>query len=322
VLIALGYWTAGSFGDHFWGLLLGIGLLCGLGVAFGYITALATAAKWFPERRGLVTGLVVAGYGFAAILLSSVAAVLMARGWPVLRIFRGISAVYGPLLLLTGLTLSVPPGSAPAEAVRGFRRTELFRDRRFWRLVVGICCATYPGLALIGALKPIGIWHGLDPVASTAAVSALAVGNGLGRVSWGFIYDRIRSPKAGTLLLGTVCLSVLVFAVGGGSRWTFLLACLFLGFCYGGGLVVFASEASRIYGMHLMGSVYTVVLAGHGVAGIVAAPLTGYGVDLTGGYWPGLLLALGTAAAGLVASAWLTRQEASLPYPSLPIRHP
>lgn len=310
VLIAIGYLFAGYFGDRFWGLLVGISLLCGLGVAFGYITALATAVKWFPGRRGLVTGLVVAGYGCAAIVLSSAAAVLLARGWPVLRIFKWVGAVYGPLLLLAGLTLSVPPGSAPTEAVRGFRRAALFRDSRFWRLTIGIGCGTYPGLALIGALKPIGTWHGFDLVTATASISALAVGNGLGRVIWGFIYDRIRSPKAGLLLLGTVCVSVLVFAAGGGSRWAFLLASLFVGFGYGGGLVVFASEVSRIYGVHIMGSVYTVVLAGHGIAAIMAAPLTGYGVDLTGGYWPGILLAFGVAFAGLIASAWLTRNEA------------
>lgn len=305
VMTGLGYLVAGFLGDRFWGLLLGISLLCGLGVAFGYITALATAAKWFPDRRGLVTGLVAAGYGCAAIVLSSVAAILLARGWPVLRIFQWIGAVYGPLLLLVALMLAVPPGEASAEKARHFRRAGLMKDSRFWRLTIGICCATYPGLALIGALKPIGLWHGFDLVTATASISALAIGNGLGRISWGAIHDRLRSPRIDLYLLATVCLSVIIFAAGGGSRAAFLLAAFLLGFGYGGALVVFPSEVSRIYGVHVMGSVYTMVLAGHGFAAIVAAPLTGYGVDITGGYWPGMVLSFTIAAAGLAASSWL-----------------
>ncbi len=321
VLTVFGYLTAGCLGDHFWGLLLGISVLCGMGVAFGYITALATGAKWFPERRGLVTGLVAAGYGCAAILLSAAAAVLLARGWGVLRIFRLIGCVYGPLLFLVALTLSVPPGS-PVTVVQKFRRLDLLTDSRFWRLTIGICCATYPGLALIGALKPIGTWHGFDLVTATASISALALGNGLGRISWGAIHDRLKSPKVDLHLLAVVCLSVLIFAAGGLSRWPFLLSSFLLGFGYGGALVVFPSEVSRIYGVHVMGSVYTLVLAGHGIAAIVAAPLTGLGVDLTGGYWPGMLLAFLVAFAGLLANSFIDRRSSREILPQEPRMNP
>ncbi|MEI6148835.1 MAG: MFS transporter [bacterium] len=305
VLTGAGYLVAGTLGDRFWGLILGVSVLNGLGVAFGYITALATAAKWFPNQRGFVTGLVVAGYGCAAIVLSSVSGLLLSHGWSVLRIFQWVGTIYGPVLLLAGLTLTVPPGSVQAAAVKGFRRLDLLRERRFWRLTIGIFCGTFPGLALIGVLKPIGSWHGLDIVTATASVSALAVGNGVGRIAWGTIHDRLRSRRTDLLLLAAVVVSVLIFAAGGYNGALFLVASFLLGCCYGGALAVFPSEVSTAYGAHVMGSVYPVVLVGHGIAAIIAAPLTGRGVDLTGGYWPGVLLALGVSLAGLVICALL-----------------
>ncbi|MEI6211903.1 MAG: MFS transporter [bacterium] len=309
ILTGSGYLVAGFWGDRFWGLVLGISILCGLGVAFGYITAVATGAKWFPNRRGLTTGVVVSGYGCAAIVLSTLSGTLLAHGWSVLQIFRWVGCIYGPLLLLAGLVLSVPAGSSTVDTVRKFRRRELFTDRRFWRLAIGIFCATFPGLALIGALKPIGSWHGFDLVTATAAISALAVGNGAGRIAWGTIHDRLQSRRTDLFLLAAVIASVLLFTLGGYNRILFLASAILLGFCYGGALAVFPVEVSVLYGVHVMGSVYPVVLIGHGIAAIIAAPLTGYGVDRTGSYWPGLLLALGVAITGLIACAMLHRQE-------------
>lgn len=309
VLLGAGYLVASFLGDRFWGLLLGISVLCGLGVGFGYVTSIASAAKWFPQRRGLVTGLVVSGYGSAAIILSTVAGILLARQWPVLEIFRLAAYVYGPVVIVAALTLSVPPGGSDATAVEKFDRSALFADRRFWSLAIGVACATYPGLALIGSLKPIGTWHGFDLVAATASISALAVGNGVGRITWGLMHDRMRDRNPVLLLMVAVVISVLVFAAGGWNVPLFLGSAFLLGFCYGGSLAVFPSEVAETYGVAVMGSVYPMVLLLHGAAAMVAAPLTGHGVDVTGGYWPGIALAMAMAVVGLVVCVWLSAKK-------------
>lgn len=303
ILTGSGYLVAGYWGDRFWGLVLGISVLCGLGVAFGYITAVATGTKWFPARRGLATGMILSGYGCAAIILSALSGVLLSQGWSVLQIFRWAGFIYGPLLLLAGLTLSVPAGNTGSAAVRDFRRRGLFTDRRFWRLTIGIFCGTFPGLALIGALKPIGSWHGFDLLTATASISALAIGNGVGRIAWGVLHDRLQSRRTDLFMLATVVASVVLFAAGGTSRIMFLASAMLLGFSYGGALAVIAAEVSAVYGVHIMGSVYPVAMIVHGIAAIMAAPLTGYGVDRTGGYWPGILLSLGVAVTGLITCA-------------------
>jgi len=306
VLTGSGYLVAGAFGDRFWGLILGIGVLCGGGVAFGYITAMVSAAKWFPGRQGMATGIVISGYGCASIVLSAIAEVLLARDMPVLEIFRRVGFVYGALLLLAALVLDVPPPTGATNGVETFDRRTLLKDSRFWRVALGVGCATYPGLALIGSLKPMGLWHGFDAVTATASISALAVGNGAGRIAWGMIHDQVRNRSTVLLLLVAVVLSVLIFSAGGLGRSIFLVAAFVLGFCYGGALAVFASEAAAVYGIHVMGSVYPFALLFHGAAAIIAAPITGLGVDLTGSYWPGIGLSLAVAVIGLLACARLT----------------
>lgn len=310
VLLGSGYLVAGFLGDRFWGLVLGISLLCGMGVSFGYVTSVASVTKWFPTRRGLTTGIVVSGYGCAAILLSALAGGLLARDWPVLRVFRMVGLIYGPLCLAAALVLCVPPLVHGAPTAHGFRRAALLRDRRFWRLAIGLGCATYPGLALIGSLKPIGTWHGFDLFTATAAISALAVGNGAGRVAWGLVHDLLPERDTVLLLLAAIVLSVLLFTASGFAAPLFLVSAFVLGFCYGGALAVFPSEVAAVYGTHVLGSVYPVVLSCHGVAAILAAPLTGLGVDLTGGYAPGQGLALAMALAGLGVHAALRDRRA------------
>ena len=300
ILLGSGYLFAAAFGDRFWGLVLGIGVLCGSGVAFGYITAMVTAAKWFPGRQGMATGIVISGYGGASIILSAFAEVLLNRNMPVLAIFRVVGFTYGTLVLLAALVLRVPPSTASANGAGDFDRLTLLKDNHFWRVALGVGCATYPGLALIGSLKPMGLWHGFDAFTATASISALAVGNGAGRIAWGMIHDHMRSRQTVLLLLAAVIFSMLIFAAGGLGRSIFLVSSFVLGFCYGGSLAVFASEAAAIYGIHVMGSVYPLALLLHGAAAIIAAPLTGLCVDLTGSYWPGIGLALVVAAIGLL----------------------
>lgn len=311
VLVGAGYLVAGLLGDRFWGLVLGISLLCGLGVGFGYVTSIAAAAKWFPARRGFVTGIVVSGYGCAAIVLSGLAGVLLARGWPVLQIFRLVGWVYGPVILAAALVLRVPADSSAATEATWFSRSTLLRDKRFWRLAVGIACATYPGLALIGSLKPIGMWHGFGLVTATAAIAALALGNGAGRIVWGLAHDRMRGRNPVLALMVAVLASAIAFACSGFNAAAFLVAAFVLGFCYGGSLAVFPAEVSAVYGVNVFGSVYPFVLLLHGTAAIFAAPLTGFGVDVSGGYWPGMLVAIAMALAGLAVCAWLRGSEAA-----------
>jgi OFA family oxalate/formate antiporter-like MFS transporter len=119
------------------------------------------------------------------------------------------------------------------------------------------------------------------------------------------VHDRMRGGNPVLLMMWAVLASVLVFAAGGVSAPVFLGAAFLLGFCYGGSLALFPSEVAAVYGVNVLGSVYPVVLALHGLAAVAAAPLTGLGVDITGGYWPGMLMACGMAVIGIAVCSLL-----------------
>lgn len=302
---AAAYVGAGFFAHRFAGLWFCVSVLGGVGVAFGYLPCVATAVRWFPHRRGLASGLVVAGYGGAAVLLSAIAQALFSSGWEVREVFTLIGVVYGTAIVLVSRAVVLPDGPG-GDMVAGFRYGPLVRDRKFWALAVGIFAATYPGLSLIGNLKPIGLSFGFPAAVATSAIMVLAVGNGFGRMVWGWVYDRLGKQTI-SVCMGAIAISVIGLASGHWSKAAFFVMVLFFGLAYGGALAIFPARTSHVFGPRLLGSVYPAVLVLHGLAGVSGAPIQGWMYDRTGSHMTGFVIALAVAVVGWGAYLWLVR---------------
>lgn len=303
-LYACGYLLAAHSRGEFAWLLVGIGFLAGTGIGFAYVCPLATLVKWFPERKGLITGVAVAGYGAGAILLSTLAAVLFGRGLSVLEVFRLIGFAYGSVVFLGAMTLSVPPALSEEPRSAGVCPAGLLRCREFSALVVGMFTGTFAGVTVIGNLKPIGLSGGVSAVAATAAISALAVGNTLGRISWGALYDRWGRPviPLSLLFLGAAVLALLA---GHARAVGLLVTSVLVGLGYGACLVLYAARIAAVWGPGEVGNIYPLVMLFHGAAALIGPPIGGALFDATGSYAAPLLLS--TALAGLGALlVWLT----------------
>lgn len=307
LLTAAAYIGASFFAHQFVALWFCVGVLGGAGVAFGYLPCVATAVRWFPDRRGLASGLVVAGYGGAAVLLSLIAQALFSAGWSSTEVFKLVGVGYGMLMVVISRFVVLPDGIG-GERAAGFRYAPLVRDRRFWALAVAIFAATYPGLSLIGNLKPIGLSFGFSEAVATSAIMVLAVGNGLGRVVWGSIYDRL-GRKTISISMVVIALSVVGLACGVWSKAIFFAMVLFFGLSYGSGLAIMPARTSHVFGPELLGSVYPTILLAHGVAGIAGAPLEGLLYDRTGSHTAGLGIALAVAVAGWGLYLWLNHER-------------
>jgi len=300
LLLGAGYLVAGWSGGSYPLVLLGAGVLNGLAVGTGYVCPIAAAVKWFPQHKGLVSGLALAGYGASAIVLSSAAGALLARGWNVLAIFRAVGLVYAVVVVAAGALLSVPPRPAGAPTAP-LRYRSLLTDRRFWLLCVGMFCGSLPGYAFASNLKPIGLKFGLAAATAMAGIAAFTVGNATGRIAWGGICDRLGGRRTIPLSLGLIAASVAGVIAAGGSAHGFLPAAAFVGFCYGGCFSIYASQVAHTYGSAALGTVYPLVLVAHGLCGLLGTAMVGKARDLTGSFAPGLWGALAFAAAGLVA---------------------
>lgn len=308
VLLGSGYLLASAAGDRFIFLWLGVGCLGGLGVACGYYCPVATAVKWFPRHKGLVGGLAVGGYGASTIILTNVAHTLFGRGWGVLEIFRFVGLVYGPIIMLMGLLLIVPPGTGSVQAAT-FRRRVLLGDRQFWALAAFMFSGTLSGTVVNGNLRSMGDFFHFSEMVAVQAITVFSIGSATGRVAGGFAHDRLGGRASLILDLALMIAAVLLLIAAGLAGTWWLPVVLLVGFCYGGCLGVCPAQVVDLYGPKVMGTIYALVMLAHGLAGQLGPFLAGWSKDATGTFVPGLAGTAIAITAGLVAFVWLTRMK-------------
>jgi OFA family oxalate/formate antiporter-like MFS transporter len=294
ILIAASYLGAGRFGGHYPLLVFFFAGVGGIGVACGYVCALATAIQAYPARRGMATGVVVAGYAAGAILLSAIAQYLLARGMPVLRIFHWVGLFYGPAILL--LSLAAPRAEPPLSADRPGLNWKIWTETGFLRMAAGMFGGSFAALALIGNLKPMALNQEVGSAAAGWVIAVLSIGSVTGRLSWGHLLDQWGERFTVRILLATTSAALLLFLLAKGFPLLFLSAAFSLGFAYGGYLAVYPALTAHRYGSSLVGSTYPFLLWVHGAAALLGPWVSGKGFDWTGSFLPALWIGLGLMA--------------------------
>ncbi len=306
LFFGVGYLLASFSGGHLAVMLLGISLLAGVGTGLGYVCPLATCMKWFPDKRGLVTGISMAGFGGGAVLLTGLAEHLLSRGVQVLMVFRWIGIGYGVALLVASAMLSFPDSAKGVRPRRAPVAKALLRDPFFLSLVLGMFCGTFAGMLVIGNLKPIGLSAGISARSASAAIGAFAIGNASGRIVWGWISDRtdhwMIPVKLAALGLPLALLGWM------NSPTPFIVVSFAVGFGFGACFVLYAAQVAARYGLARVGGVYPIVFLAYGVAGLVGPVLGGWLYDTTASYTPAIAISCGVVAVGLVGSILLLRQ--------------
>jgi MFS transporter, OFA family, oxalate/formate antiporter len=297
LLFAAGYVMASLSQGDFLLLFISLSLVTGAGIGFGYICPLTVAMQWFPDKKGLVTGVSVAGFGAGAILLSVVAEhLLVTRGMDVLHVFRFIGLGCGFIAVCSALLLREPPrGSrSPIQRTSAHRiqvSTGVLTSRNFLLLCLGMFCGTFAGLLVVGNLKPMALTLGLEGSTATVAISVFALGNAMGRVGWGQVHDRLGSRL--TVILSQVFLafSLLLFLLPPAPALV-LAAVLLTGIGFGGCFVIYASSVVEMFGISLFPRLYPICFLWYGLAALVGPPLGGIIADATGSYGVSIVLSV------------------------------
>jgi OFA family oxalate/formate antiporter-like MFS transporter len=296
-----GYYLASFTGGAFVPLLACIGGLAGAGIGAGYVSCLAVCVRWFPERKGLISGLAVAGIGGGSVLVSQVGKVMLDAGLDALAIFGWLGLIYGLTILALALVLRFPPSTNPAAATL-IPLGQLSRSRTFWLASVGIFAGTFAGLLVIGNLKPIGLSKGVTAEAAVLAVATFAIGNTLGRLIWGWAFDRFGFAvvPASLALLGV---SIALLAATGLAPALFVPIAVLVGLCFGACFVLYAALIAAGFGPERVGQVYPVVFLFYGLAALVGPPAGGWLYEITGTHLSGIWLAAGMTWLGAVGLA-------------------
>lgn len=288
-------------------ILLGFGLMTGLGMGLGYAAATPAAVKWFPPaRKGLITGLVVAGFGLASVYIAPLTKALIAAGG-VSGAFRWLGigflvfTVALAQLLVNPPAGYVPPGSVPAPApgqapAVGVRRDydwrEMVRTPQFMLLWLMYACSAFAGLMIIGHMAKIAALQmaGLD--LGFLLVATLAIGNALGRVVAGVVSDRIGGIR--TMFMVFVAQAALMGVLAFSDSVALLVpVAAAVGFCYGSNLSLFPSTTAGFFGTKNMGVNYGLVFTAWGVGGVFGSMTAGSIVDSAGSYGVAYAIAAG-----------------------------
>lgn len=270
-------------------LYIAFGLIVGLGNGFGYATPIPVAAKWFPDKRGLVVGIMVAGYGAASFFLGLfVPGMIASIGWR--TTFQILGAVFLVMGLVATMLMSNPPSgyrpagwtpSAVAVARRDFTTREMLRTPQFYLLWIAYCFGTTAGQMTVSQLVPFAVSAG--GVASVALLVG-ACGNAGGRILSGWLSDSVGR-------LATLRLMVLASAIAMPMLFVFreelvllysLLAIVY--WCYGTQLSVFASTTADMYGTKHLGLNYGALFTAWGAAGVLGPMIAGRVYDAFGAY--------------------------------------
>jgi OFA family oxalate/formate antiporter-like MFS transporter len=301
VLYGAGYMVAAFAAAHHsqGGLYLGYGFLAGIGMGMGYICPVATLVKWFPDRRGLMTGVAVCGYGAGALVMSPLAARgILAFGVPTTFLTLGI--VYLALVVLTAQFYRNPPqgwrpeGWEPRTAVSkaastyDFTVKEAMSTPQFWLLWVMLFLNVSAGIMIISQASPMAQQLvGLAPVTAAGIVGVISIFNGLGRIIWAAVSDYLGRARV-YFLLYLIQVGVFFALPHLHTAALFTAAVATVGLCYGGGFGTMPSFTADFFGAKYMGGIYGWILLAWGAAAAPSPILIARVRQTTGVYQPAI----------------------------------
>jgi oxalate/formate antiporter len=343
VLIGLGAvmsgagWIASSYITSIWGLYATYGLLCGVGTGIVYIGIIGLMVRWFPDRRGLATGVVAAGYGFGAILTTfPIDSMLKASGYQhTLMVFGAIFAAIG---LIGALMLKTPPEGKAALAMPGaaakpgsLAPMAMLRTPVFWLMFAMMSMMSTGGLMVITQFTSFAKSFGIDGkttvvilgVTLAAIPTALTfdrVTNGLTRPFFGWVSDHI--GRENTMAIAFILEGIAIFLMLQYRSDPFLLVVLsgLVFFGWGEIFSLFPSTLTDTFGTEHATTNYGFLYMAQGVGSILGAPIAAMIYEATGSWMPVFGLVIGMdILTGLLAlfalkplrRAWMARQTSS-----------
>jgi len=276
-------------------LYLTYGLIAGIGIGLGYIVPVATLIKWFPDRRGFITGIAVAGFGGGALVTAPVADRLV-ESMGVFDTFAILGVVYLAVVTLAASTLSNPPDGWKPEgweptaqqtadsAERAYDLRGAIRTWQWWALWALLFLNVLAGISIISEASPIAQEvTGVGAATAAGLVSIISIGNALGRFGWAWLSDAIGRRW---VFLVMFALQAVLFAImpSAGSYALFAALAFVVLTCYGGGFGTMPAFAADYFGARNVGQVYGAMLTAWGFAGLLGPLLISTVKDSTGEY--------------------------------------
>jgi len=298
ITLGIGYAIAGiNGGTDFWFVLLGVGLIGGAGIGMGYVVPIAVGMRWFPDHKGMITGLAVAGFGFGAM-----GWVKLAGNWGGLLENIGLSqtfilyGVFFAVFVIIGSTwMRMPPPDwkplgykAPVKKAgaggEDYSPLEMMLTPQFHLIFLTFAVSAGAGLMSIGLMKlyPMEALQKsgfsvqeASAIAGTAMAVFFSIANGIGRIVWGTLSDKLGRKRSVIYMAGSQGIILLLFSSMAGNEYLLYLGATLIGFNFGGNFALFPALTADEFGNSTVGQNYPFVFLSYGVGGILFPILGG-----------------------------------------------
>ena len=330
-----------AFMTTFIGLLITYGVIFGAGIGFGYVCPIASASKWFPDKKGFINGIAVAGFGAGSFIFNYVIKALanptgletdhtnfvstISPNIPLMFIILGI--IYLVLIVGGAMTLSnppegwtpegwVPPPPSEESGISGleFERKQTIKLPQFWMLWATFILSAMSGLMVIGSYasfaKTVDVSENFIYVIGIADFvligSLAALFNGLGRIVWGKMADLITYQKAMLIMFSTQAILLLLYFTTNFNEVYFLIITCAIYFCFGGNFSLFPTATADLFGSKNIGPNYGMVFTAYGIAGFIGAVGVNLFVTVFGSYLV-LFIIMAYLSIGAIVLAFLIK---------------
>lgn len=306
-----GGWVLTGFANTIPFLYVAYGVIAGAGAGMIYPACLPTALKWFPDKSGSISGLVQAGAACGPFIMSPVAQMLIsAYGAQTACKILGVIFLIG-VGAVAWMIVPCPDGWTPEGwtpsttqskelNTKDYNIPQMVKTPIFWVLVVMFIFANAAGTMMVSATSPIAQKQiGLNAMSAALCVSLMTLFNMFGRISFGFIYDKLKGWNSLILVLLINGISMLMLTMAHSYAY-FILYIALVGFSFGGLLVVFAPMVKIIFGSKFYNRNYGLIFIGYGIGAFVGPKISASFFDATGSYVMGYIGSAILAALAIV----------------------
>ncbi len=310
-LYGLGVFLASFSADKLWWLYLSFGVIGGVGLGFGYIVPVAVLVKWFPDRRGLITGIAVGGFGAGALVTAPVATRLI-QSVGVLQTFAYLGIAYLVVTMATGYFMQNPPpgwvpqGWAPSatqaaqRAATDYTLGGALKTWQWWALWCLLFLNTSAGISLISQESPMFQEIAkVSVIVAASMVGIVSIGNAVGRVFWAWASDSL--TRRWTFVVMFLVQVGLFYVLPNLTSATVLTIVSFvILMCYGGGFGTMPAFAADYFGSKNVGPIYGLMLTAWGSASAFGPLLIAHMRQSSGSYATGLRVIAGIMAVSIL----------------------
>lgn len=317
-LVALG-WIASSYSPNIYFLTITYGVIMGSGVGIAYGVPIFVVAKWFPDKRGFVVGIVLIGFGLSTFVTSPIASYLQ-MNFGLGRTFQILGVTFAVIIPLLAYPMRYPSNdealkkqSVILEQVQNIDTADMIKSKSFKGLYLNFIFGSMMGLMLIGMTNNVGVeLIKLSSNKVALLMSLFAIFNAIGRPIFGWITDRLIHKKAMLISYGlSIIASLLMLMAKADSILLYSIAFAIFWFNLGGWLAIAPISTLDLYGTKYYSHNYGVVFTAYGIGAMIGVSVSGLLKDFSQSYYTVFYFVIFVCILGIVSSQGLTSKKAA-----------